>query len=184
MYTCINMSIVHVHDTRSRSKEEENGNRGKWDLAFDSRRRSGPPSTWFDTGPPLHLPPAMPPPIFHILPLVYVSMIAYPPISLYDMGGVGRPYLNISHYGLCTIPDCFTGLQLLYSYSTECRAVACMCVPCFSNYFLASPFRSDRGVSPPSAQNSRSPTFSRRNSRRQPRPAAAAVLSAGQLSEA
>ena len=163
---------------------------GKWDLAFDSRRRSGPPSTWFDTGPPLHLPPAMPPPIFHILPLVYVSMIAYPPISLYDMGGVGA----ISYLALCTIPDpCFTGLQLCYSYCvlncvqlfTECRAVACMCVPCFSKYFLASPFRSDRGVSPPSAHNSRSPTFSRRNSRRQPRPAAAAaVLSAGQLSEA
>lgn len=99
--------------------------------------------------------------------------------------GLG-PYL-ISHYARY-----LTLVSQGYSYCvlncvqlfTECRAVACMCVPCFSNYFLASPFRSDRGVSPPSAQNSRSPTFSRRNSRRQPRPAAAAVLSAGQLSEA
>lgn len=71
---------------------------GKWDLAFDSRRRSGPPSTTFDTAPPLHATPRPCPRRFHILPLVYVSMIAYPPISLYDMGAAGLgPYL-ISHY--------------------------------------------------------------------------------------
>jgi hypothetical protein len=119
----------HVHDTRSRSKE--NGRMGKWDLAFDSRRRSGPPSTWFDTGPPLHLPPAMPPPIFHILPLVYVSMIAYPPISLYDMGGVGRPYL-ISHYAR------YLTVSQGYSY---CTAIPLSVVPlraCVYHVFLST----------------------------------------------
>jgi hypothetical protein len=157
---------------------------GKWDLAFDSRRRSGPPSS-FDTGPPLH--PARRAPVDFIL--FSDSRLSYDRTRRFHFmiwAGLG-PYL-ISHYARY-----LTLVSQGYSYCvlncvqlfTECRAVACMCVPCFSNYFLASPFRSDRGVSPPSAQNSRSPTFSRRNSRRQPRPAAAAaVLSAGQLSEA
>ena len=45
---------------------------GKWDLAFDSRRRSGPPSS-FDTGPPLH--PARRAPADFILTLVYRMIV-------------------------------------------------------------------------------------------------------------
>lgn len=65
---------------------------GKWDLTFDSRRPERPA---FDVRyrSPLH-PPAMPPADFtFILPLVYVSMFSYPPISLYDMGGALGPII-------------------------------------------------------------------------------------------
>jgi len=122
--------VVHVHDTRSRSKEKENGN-GKMGFgirfapserpAFDVVRYRSPPAP----------PPAMPPPIFHILPLVYVSMIAYPPISLYDMGGVGRPYL-ISHYAR------YLTVSQGYSY---CTAIPLSVVPlraCVYHVFLST----------------------------------------------
>jgi hypothetical protein len=111
------------------------------------------------------------------------SMISYPPIVHFMIWGLG-PYL-----ALCTILDCFTGLQLLYSYSLSVVPLRASVYHVFSKYFLAS---GRRLFDPIAAYNpaicttkSRSPTFSRRNSRRQPRPAAAAaVLSAGQLSEA
>jgi hypothetical protein len=72
---------------------------GKWDLAFDSRRRSGPPSSFdtVDTGPPLHPARRAPADLDFILTLVYRMIVPADFTFVYDMGGVGAIDL-ISHY--------------------------------------------------------------------------------------
>ena len=57
-------------------------------------------------------------------------MISYPPIVHFMIWGLG-PYL-----ALCTILDCFTGLQLLYSYSLSVVPLRACVYHVFLNSFL------------------------------------------------
>ena len=150
----------HVHDTRSRSNSKEKENEwGKWDLAFDSRRRSAAPPARPPSRASMNrsVPPCPAPPRPRRAPIA--RGFALPRSLYYDrtrrfhfmIVGVGAISL-----ALCTIPDCsFTGLQLLYSYSLSVVPLRASVCHVFSKYFLASPFRSDRGVSPPSARKIR-----------------------------